>query len=253
VITFSLQSGSNGNAIYVEADGVRLLIDAGISGIQAQQRMAKYGRDIREVDALLISHDHSDHVRAAGVYQRKFGVPIYITAKTRAALWANLGQVHDVRSFVSGETLEFDGVKVHTIPTAHDAADGVGFVIEHEERRLAVLTDLGHAFDGLVDTLASVDAAYLECNYDPKMLESGPYPPYLKARIRGDQGHLSNGEAGALLKECGKSRPEWVAAAHLSEQNNEPELALTALKQAVGDDYPVHYASRYECSELWQV
>ena len=253
MITFSLQSGSNGNSIYVEAAGVRLLFDAGISGVQAQQRLAQHGRDIREVDALLISHDHSDHVRAAGVYQRKFGLPIYLTAKTQAALWCSLGRVHDVRPFVSGETLEFNGVKVHTIPTAHDAADGVGFVIEHDGRRLAVLTDLGHPFPGLADILASVDAAYLECNYDPEMLESGPYPPYLKARIRGEHGHLSNDEAGALLKECGRNRPRWVAAAHLSEQNNEPELALSALRRVVGNDYPLHYASRYECSELWRV
>lgn len=232
---------------------MRLLFDAGISGTQAQQRMARHGRDIRDVDALLISHDHSDHVRAAGVYQRKFGLPIYMTTKTRQALWSSLGRVHDVRPFVSGETLEFDSVKVHTVPTAHDAADGVGFVIEHDGRRLAVLTDLGHPFCGLAETLASVNAAYLECNYDPDLLEQGPYPPYLKARIRGAQGHLSNDEAGALLKGCGRNRPHWVAAAHLSEQNNEPELALGALRRAVGDDYPIRCASRYECSELWRV
>ncbi|HNQ23897.1 MAG TPA: MBL fold metallo-hydrolase [Phycisphaerae bacterium] len=253
MLTCSLQSGSNGNAIYVEAGGVALLFDAGISGLQAQKRLAEHDRDIRRVDALLISHDHNDHVRCAGVYQRKFGLPIYITPRTRAALWCSLGKVHDVRPFTSGDTLSFGAVGVHTVPTPHDAADGVGFIIEHEGKRLAILTDLGHPFAGLLPLLRSVDAAYLECNYDPDLLDNGPYPPQLKARIRGPHGHLSNDEAAELLRHCGRHRPHWVAAAHLSEENNLPDLALDALQTATGRDYPVYLASRYHVSDMLTV
>ena len=255
MLTFSLQSGSNGNAIYVEAGDARLLFDAGISGKRAAERMAVHDRDIRDVDALIISHDHSDHVRCAGIYQRKFGLPIMLTRPTlRAAQrWCKLGKLSDVRHFRAGETLDIKGVSVHTIPTAHDAVDGVAFVVEHEGRRLGILTDLGHPFDGLSCVLESVDAAYLECNYDTEMLETGLYPPHLKARIRGDGGHLSNHESAALVRSCGRQRPEWIAVAHLSEENNHPELAIGAQRDAVGADYPIHHAPRHNVSQPLQL
>ena len=251
--TFSLQSGSNGNSVYVEANGVRLLFDAGISGSMAERRMAVHGRDIRDVDALIISHDHVDHLRCAGIYQRKFGIPIHITRATLAATWCDLGRVSDVEHFQAGDSLTFGRVVVHTVRTPHDAADGVGFVVECEGRRLAILTDLGHPFDGLLDLLESVDAAYLESNYDPELLQKGRYPPRLKARIRGPNGHLSNDEAAELLRACGRRRPRWVAVAHLSEENNRPELAIEAQRAAVGQTYTVHHASRYDCSEVMTV
>ncbi len=250
MLTFSLQSGSNGNAIYVEADGTRLLFDAGISGVKAERRMAVHGRDIRDVDAVIISHDHPDHARCAGIYQRKFGLPVCVTRQTLAATRGRLGKLSDVRYFCAGEPLTFGAVVVHTIPTAHDAADGVAFVVEENGRRLAILIDLGHPFAGLQEVLESVDAAYVESNYDPELLDRGTYPALLKARIRGPGGHLSNGESAALLGACGRRRPEWVAVAHLSEANNRPELAIEAQHEAVGKNYPVYHASRYECSEL---
>ncbi|MHC5110373.1 MAG: MBL fold metallo-hydrolase [Planctomycetota bacterium] len=253
VITFSLQSGSNGNAIFVEANGVSLLFDAGITGVQAQRRMAAHGREIKEVDALIISHNHGDHVRYAGVYQRKFGIPIYMTRKTEDAIWDNLGRLSDVRYFESGQTLAFPPLQVHTIPTPHDASDGVAFVIESEENRLGILTDLGHVFDGLVDILTEVDAAYLESNYDEVMLENGSYPLPLRQRIRGAGGHISNADAAALLKSCGSRKPNWVALAHLSQDNNSPDLALQTMAAAVGGDYPVYLAPRYQVSDCWHV
>lgn len=251
--TFSLQSGSIGNSIYVEADGVRLLFDAGISGRQAALRMAEHGCDIRDVDALIISHDHNDHVRCAGIYQRKFGLPLYITRKTQAATWTRLGCLTDVRYFQSGHTLRFDGVQVHSFPTPHDAADGVVFVVESRGKRLGILTDLGHPFDGLCDLLRSVDGAYLESNYDPDMLEEGPYEAGLKERIRGPGGHLSNVEAADLIKSCRRRKPKWIALAHLSAENNSPEVALATHRARVGRDYRFEIAGRYGVSKVLRV
>lgn len=253
VHTFSLQSGSNGNCIYVEANGARLLFDAGLSGNCAAKRMAQHGRDIRDVQAVIISHDHSDHIKCAGILQRKFGLPIYVTRRTLAATWCKLGTLTDVRHFESGDTLEFGHAKVHTVRTPHDAADGVAFVVECEGKKLGILTDLGHPFPGLCSLIEELDAAYIESNYDSHMLEYGTYSEDLKARIRGDGGHLSNDEAARILKSCTKKRPKWIAVAHLSEDNNHPHLAHEAQYNAVGRDYPVHHASRYDCSPMLSV
>lgn len=251
--TFSLQSGSNGNSIYVEALDTRILIDAGISGACAQRRMAAHGRDIRDVQALIITHDHTDHISGAGTFNRKYGIPIHITKKTQQAYVHGLGKVRGVKHFVSGESFTVGNLTIHTIATPHDAADAVAIIVEAEGRRLGVLTDIGNPFPGLIDLLESVDAAYLESNYDTLMLEHGPYPPRLKQRIRGGAGHLSNDQAAELVKLCRRRRPNWIAIAHLSAENNEPHLALDAHHQATGRDYPVHHASRLDVSEVWEV
>jgi phosphoribosyl 1,2-cyclic phosphodiesterase len=252
VFTFSLQSGSNGNSIYVEADGVRLLFDAGISGRQARLRMAAHGRDIRDVDGLLLTHDHTDHARCAGIFQRLFGIPVYVTRPTYRVIGSQLGLIGDVRHFQAGEPLSFGPVTVHTYPTPHDAVDGVVFVVACRQKRLGIFTDLGHPFDTLPGLLESVDAAYLESNYDPEMLADGPYPPKLKARIRGFGGHLSNEESAQLVRRCGRHH-RWIALAHLSEQNNRPELALRTHRAVAGNDRCLAVAGRYGVSPLLRV
>ena len=144
----SLQSGSNGNAIYVEAGGRKLLFDAGISGKHAQLRLSEHGRDIRDVDAMLISHDHRDHIAMAGIYQRKFGLAMHVTEPTLEAGLRrhNLGRLGTVEHFRAGERIDLGDVIVETIPTPHDAADGCGFVISAEGKRLGLLTDLARIF-----------------------------------------------------------------------------------------------------------
>jgi phosphoribosyl 1,2-cyclic phosphodiesterase len=253
MITFSLQSGSNGNCIYVEAGNVRLLFDAGISGRQAAMRLADYGRDIRNVTALIISHEHRDHICSAGVFQRKFGFPIYVTRATWRATPDPLGPVTDVRPFTAGGRIEFDGVTVHTIKTPHDAVDGTAFIVEHERKRLGILTDLGHPFRSLQNLFTELDAAYLESNYDPEMLEAGSYPAWLRDRIRGDRGHLANPEAARLVRRARSKRLQWVALAHLSEENNNPELAVDTHRATVGRMLPLYVAGRYGLSELLNV
>ena len=277
MITFSLQSGSCGNSTYVEAGGMRLLFDAGISGRDAEERLRARGREIRSCHGLFVSHDHDDHVRCAGVWHRKFGLPLYITPGALAAARARgggprpagearggdprstgearhggprpeaqgLGLLDDVRHFRPGDQVEVGPVKVHALRTPHDAADAVAFVVEHAGKRVGILIDLGHPFRELAETLPGLDGAYLESNYDPRMLETGSYPPALKARIRGGRGHLSNMQSALLARGAIGSRLRWIAIAHLSEENNRPELALEEHRRQVGGSFPIHHAPRH--------
>lgn len=250
----SLQSGSNGNCIYVEADGVRLLFDAGISGTQVKQRLALHGRDVAGVDALLISHDHADHARCMGIYHRKFGVPIYATTKTyRAASRYNLGEIGNIQQFSAGECLRFGKVVVETIPTPHDGMDGVVFVVDDGKHRLGILTDLGHVFADLESLIRSLDAVLLESNYDPEMLANGDYPVWLKKRIEGPGGHISNVEAAELLCAAASNRMKWACLAHLSQDNNTPKLALGTHQRILGKRFPISVATRYEASGVMEI
>ena len=243
----ALQSGSSGNCIYVESRGIKLLFDAGINGRQAEARLAAHGRDIREVDAVIISHDHGDHIRHAGVYQRKYGLPLYVTRKTydTAVKRHPLGKLKDVRFFHSDGTLCFGDLLVEAIATPHDASDGAAFVISSCDKRLGIMTDLGHAFDGLAGVLGSLDAVFIESNYDADMLEHGPYPAFLKKRIKGPEGHLSNVEAAELLKAIAGKRLKWACLSHLSEQNNNPAVVLQTHRDILQQDLPLYIADRY--------
>lgn len=251
----SLQSGSNGNCIYVEADGSRLLIDAGIPGLTAERRLALRQRNIRDVDALLISHDHCDHTSCLGIYHRRYGFPVYMTERTYYAVnrKSPLGPLRELRHFHSGEVLDFGSVRVETIPTPHDAADGVVFVVDDGKRRVGIFTDLGHVFDRLEEVVDSLDAIVLESNYDPDMLERGPYPDQLKRRIRGPQGHLSNLEAAQFLAVTRGPRLRWACLAHLSHENNHPDVALATHRSFLGGQLPLFVASRHEATAVLEV
>jgi len=241
-----LHSGSSGNCIYVEAGNTRLLFDAGISGKQAQERLARQRRDIVAADALLISHDHVDHTRCMGIYQRKFGLPVYVTPKTLRAAMArdDLGEIGNVRQFEAGETLRFGRVSVETIPTPHDAVDGVVFVVDEGRHRLGILTDLGHVFGDLHAVIGSLDGVLLESNHDPEMLTNGPYPASVKRRIRGPGGHISNFEAAGLLLAAASKQMRWCCLAHLSQVTNTPELALQTHRKILGRRLRLLVASR---------
>jgi phosphoribosyl 1,2-cyclic phosphodiesterase len=248
----SLQSGSNGNCYFVQAGATRLLVDAGISAQTACRRLAQFGQQIRDIDAILISHDHSDHTRSMGIFQRQFRAPLFITRKTLAAAQSAVrpGRLNDIRHFNAGDTVEIRDVRVDTIPTPHDSADGVAFVIEHEDRRLGILSDLGHVFDGLRDVLLSLDAVVIESNYDRQMLASGPYPEHLKRRIRGPGGHLSNDEAADLVAGATMfQRLRWACLCHLSAENNCPQRALQTHRRVVGPSLPLHVAGRDQASD----
>ncbi len=251
----SLQSGSNGNCYHVQAGGARLVFDAGISGKRADTRLAAAGLDIRDADAVIISHDHADHVGCAGIYHRKFKLPVYMTPQTLKAAWQRvpLGKFRGVSHFCCGDVLKFDGVSVQTIPTPHDGADGSAFVIDDGKHRLGILTDLGHVFAGLADLISSLDAVILESNFDPRMLEAGLYPPFVKRRIRGPGGHLSNIESAELIRRHGKGRLQWLCIAHLSQNNNTPELALETHRKTLGRTLSIRLAGRHAATEVLEI
>jgi phosphoribosyl 1,2-cyclic phosphodiesterase len=251
----SLQSGSNGNCIYVESGDVGLLFDAGISAKQVRERLAAHGRDLSRLSAVVISHDHADHSRSIGVFWRKFGLPVCVTAKTLCAATARcpLGEIDDARHFQAGATLSFGRVRVETVPTPHDGVDGVAFVVDDGRRRLGILTDLGHVFGDLGPVLGSLDAVLLESNHDTEMLARGPYPEFLKRRIRGPHGHLSNAEAAELLLSAGSKRLRWACLGHLSHDNNSPAVALATHRRILGSHLPLHVATRYAASDVLEV
>ncbi len=255
MLTFSLQSGSNGNSIYVEAGGLRLLFDAGIDGIQVEKKLAARGRSIRDIDAVIISHDHGDHIRHAGIYQRKFGIPLHVSRKTLATAEKRhpIGRLHDVHHFYPGGYIDFGTVRVHAIPTPHDSVDGSVFIISSGGKRLGIMTDLGHVFDGLEEVISTLDAVFIESNYDPDMLARGPYPSFLKKRITGPEGHLSNAEAAELLKPALSGRLKWACLAHLSEHNNTASLAIAAHRKFLLQRFPIYIASRYAPSDILRV
>jgi phosphoribosyl 1,2-cyclic phosphodiesterase len=227
-----------------------LLIDAGISAQLVRRRLAPFGYSPQNVDAILISHEHIDHSRSMSIFQRQFAAPLWITEKTLSAspVTARPTRPNEVRLFRAGQTIEMGEVQVHTIPTPHDGVDGVAFVIEHGDRRLGILSDLGHVFDGLRELLISLDAVVIESNYDRQMLASGRDPEHLKRRIRGPGGHLSNDESADLVARAAMFRRlQWACLCHLSAENNCPQRALATHRQLVGHQLPLHLAHR-ECA-----
>jgi phosphoribosyl 1,2-cyclic phosphodiesterase len=252
MLLISLQSGSAGNCIYVESKGVRVLFDAGLSATQVEQRLAAHGKSAADADALFISHDHYDHVRCAGVYTRKFRVPLLITPRTfrasRRALHSTDGM--DLQHFKAGGSVKVGHLTVETVATPHDAADGVVFVVDDGQHRLGIATDVGHVYCDLRSLVKSVDALFLESNYDEEMLANGPYPQRLKERISGWGGHISNREAAELVENHASPKLQWLCLAHLSDKNNTPRKALAAHRSALGTTLPIQVTSRERATDV---
>ncbi|MBN2528148.1 MAG: MBL fold metallo-hydrolase [Deltaproteobacteria bacterium] len=249
----ALQSGSNGNCIYVRAGDAHLFFDAGISGVEAQRRFARHQLEVPGHGKLFISHEHSDHARCAGVFHRKFGFDLHMTPLTHDALQRGnkLGELSRVHFFQSGDTIPVGDIAIDTIPTPHDGIDGVAFIIRFQNKQLGIFTDLGHPFKGLQELICTLDGVFLESNYDMDMLIKGPYPYPLKKRITDSAGHISNVEAANLLKTAFQSKLKWAVLSHLSGENNTPQLALATHQQIVGEDKPVFVARRDEVSPIF--
>jgi phosphoribosyl 1,2-cyclic phosphodiesterase len=241
----SLQSGSAGNATFVEAGGVRLLFDAGISGRKTEERLLASGVEARTLQAIIVSHEHTDHVTGLRVLQRRYDLPVHATVGTFAALSHRTSLRTTARAcpFHAGEILRFGAVSVETYRTPHDAAESVCFVVDDGRRRLGILTDIGYVSDQLRAVVATLDGVFIESNHDPEMLASGSYPAVLKRRIAGPEGHLSNDESAVLLRDHG-TRLTWAVLSHLSGDNNTPRAALETHRLLGNPRIQLHTASR---------
>jgi len=228
-----LASGSRGNSALIEADGCRVLIDAGLSGKETERRLSTIGLCGEDLQAILVTHEHHDHVGGIGPLARRYNLPVYIDRQTYAAL-PKLGNIKDLRHFDSGERFSFAGLAISSFSTTHDAVNPVGFTIESAEGKIGFATDLGMPTRLAAEQLKNCRVLVLEANHDEQMLQDGPYPWHLKHRIRSRHGHLSNGEAGRLLQDITWPGLEALFLAHLSEENNCPDLAREFFSNAFG-------------------
>lgn len=222
-----LASGSKGNAVYLESGATRLLIDAGLSAIELTRRLGVIGVDPASLNAILISHDHSDHTRGAGILARKLKLPLLLSQPTRQTAAAVLKKC-DMIEFESGSSFTYRDLQIDPFPVTHDAADPVGFVIESSEGRIGFATDFGIVTRLVTEKLKACRLLVIEANHDEEMLMNGPYPWHLKQRIKSRHGHISNSESMVLLDELLHEGLEGVFLAHLSETNNDPQLPKSA-------------------------
>lgn len=254
-LTFcTLASGSKGNCIYVSAGEQAVLIDCGLSARETVRRLEARGLSPHSVKAIIITHEHSDHVRGVRVLSKRLRIPALATEAT----WAAAKDTDSVRyvPMSAGRALEMAGIKVHPFSVPHDAADPVGLVLSVGGVSLGVATDLGAPTRLVRQRLAGCAALVLEHNHDAAMLAEGSYPPWLKQRVRSAQGHLSNDQGAELLAELAHQGLKQVVLAHLSEQNNLPELARRAAQERLtgcGSKAGLWVASQEQSSDVFKI
>ncbi len=228
----SLGSGSKGNATLVQAAGTCVMIDCGFSLRETEARLSRFGIEAGQLDAILITHEHGDHVRGAGPLARKHNIPLWTTRGTHSK--AVLGVLPCLHYLDVDQAFEVQDLAIQTYPVPHDAREPCQFVFNDGRQRFGMLTDVGMITPHIETQLDGCDALLLECNHDLSMLEQGPYPFSVKQRVAGRLGHLNNKQTAQLLKRLDHTRLKHLLIAHLSEQNNTPALACDALVETTG-------------------
>lgn len=258
----SIASGSSGNCIYVGSEHTNILIDAGISKKKIEEGLEKIGVAGEELDGILVTHEHSDHIQGLGVFSRKYRIPIYATQGTITGIknYKSLGKMPEGLFHLVQPDKEFNlgELSIRPFAISHDAIEPTGYRIEKNEKAVAVATDLGYYDKYIVENLKNVNALVLEANHDVHMVEVGPYPYALKRRVLGEQGHLSNELSGRLLCDILHDDLQCVMLGHLSKENNYESLAYETVKLEVtlgdnkynGDDVHIVVAKRDTVSEL---
>lgn len=261
----SIASGSSGNCIYVGSDTTHLLVDTGISKKRIDESLTELGITGEELSGILVTHEHVDHIQGLGVFSRKYGVPIYATKGTIKGIkdYKHLGKMpeglyHEVDV---DNTFTIGDLSVKPFSISHDANEPSGYRIEKGEKSVAVATDLGIYDDYIVENLRNLDAILLEANHDVHMLEVGPYPYYLKQRVLGKRGHLSNELTGRLLCNILHKNLKYIMLGHLSKENNYAELARETVKLEVtmsnvpfqGEELPLMVANRDTMSNILNI
>ena len=254
----SIASGSSGNCICVGSDDCHVLIDAGISGKRIENGLNSIDLKTADMQGILITHEHIDHIAGLGGIARRYGIPMYATGETVDAILhtKTVGKIDEALFQVIESEREFTigDLTIEPVSISHDAADPVAYILKNENHKIAIITDLGIYDDYLIEKLQGLDILLLEANHDVRMLEAGSYPYPLKRRILGERGHLSNEVSGQLLGELLHDDMKAVILGHLSKENNYAELAYETVRQEVtlgenpykGNDFPIYVAKRNE-------
>ena len=237
----ALGSGSRGNAALVEFGSTLLMIDCGLPCKVVEERLQAVNRQPRDVTAVLITHEHTDHAQGVATFAKRHNTPVWMTAGTASAL----PTITHVRHLSCHRSLTIGGIDVQPYPVPHDAREPCQYTFAAAGRRLGMLTDAGHVTPHMVERLKDCDALALECNHDLDSLQRGPYPVSLKARVASRFGHLNNHQTTELLRRLDATRVQWLLGLHLSERNNSPEHVRATLKPALENArYPLHLATQ---------
>lgn len=229
----SLYSGSSGNCLYVSSNNTKILIDCGTSCKKICEGLASINSSIEDIDAILVTHEHSDHVQGLGLVSSKFNIPIYANQETWNAMGKQKEKIDEknINFFINDNDFLLNELTIHPFSTPHDAANPCGFNIHNGKRKLSIATDLGHMDDSIFNQLKNSSFILLESNYEPEMLNASRYPFHLKQRIKGPYGHLSNETAGKTIAALMKKDLKQVMLGHLSKENNVPELAYQTVAE----------------------
>ncbi|MFD1863473.1 MBL fold metallo-hydrolase [Planococcus sp. FY231025] len=230
-----LASGSSGNAIYIESGQHSFLVDAGLSGRKMEELFAGIGKNMADLDGILVTHEHSDHIKGLGIVARKHKVPVYANAKTWDAMDGLVGAipVEQRFHFDMGTVKTFGSVDIESFAVSHDAADPMFYVFHENGRKLSLITDTGYVSDRMKGVIGASDAYVFESNHDVGMLQMGRYPWSVKRRILSDVGHVSNEDAAVAMSEVMAEKPTRIYLSHLSKDNNMKALARMSVEQTL--------------------
>lgn len=230
-----LASGSTGNAFYIESQETKLLVDAGLSGKQMDRLFQEIGADPSDLDGILVTHEHTDHIKGLGILARKYKLPIYANTKTWQAMEKGIGKLDLEQKFhfEANQVQTFGHIDVESFSVSHDAVDPMFFTFHHENKKVALVTDLGYVSEKIKKTIEGANAFVFEANHDISMLQMGGYPWSVKRRILGDYGHVSNEDCGLALSDVITNETQRVYLAHLSKDNNMKELARMSVDQVL--------------------
>jgi len=249
-----LGSGSKGNCTYISSGSTALLIDAGFSGIEVERRLTDVGVDIAEISAILVTHEHSDHVRGVAVLSRRFQLPVFVNQATRSAAGKYLEKLFKVVSFSTGDSFGCGDLHIHPFSISHDCQDPVGYTVSDGGATVGYCTDTGVLSKLIRYRLSSCDGLVLECNHDLDMLRDGPYPLALQQRVRSVSGHLANPQALEFLKDLAGNGLQQVVLAHISEANNSPERILETVAGPLATcSFQIAIASQDRPGEIFEL
>lgn len=233
----SLFSGSSGNSQYIKTDKATILVDAGSSGKKIQQEIQNIGEDPKKIDAIFITHEHIDHVQAAGIMSRRLNIPIYANEKTWESMSSLIGEIKPDNMRILEEYNEIGDLVIKSFDISHDSAKPVGYNIFHKNKKISLVTDTGCTNNTITNSIMDSDLLLIESNHDEDLVLIGPYTWPLKRRVLGDYGHMSNDAAGNLISKVIKKGTEIVLLGHLSKENNFPELAYKTVESIMKKNY----------------